>query len=151
MDQTCPHCGVRLSAPIDAFCPECRNALDEPPPELQPPTSAPEAATGAGEGAAQPESLPPPVVLLIGVGFLSLLGGLFLLSPAAFGEYANALIMAFGGVYCTLLGHRVVGKKAGVSREHDEWHRRWGGPFKVLGPLLVVGGLFLAVLGVTRP
>jgi hypothetical protein len=30
MDQ-CPHCGASLPAIDNAFCPECRNALDEPP------------------------------------------------------------------------------------------------------------------------
>jgi hypothetical protein len=28
---TCPHCGFRLPAVVDAFCPECREPLDEPP------------------------------------------------------------------------------------------------------------------------
>lgn len=31
MEATCPHCGSRLPAPGDAFCPQCRNAVDEPP------------------------------------------------------------------------------------------------------------------------
>ncbi len=31
MDQRCPHCGFRLPASVDAFCPECRERLDESP------------------------------------------------------------------------------------------------------------------------
>jgi hypothetical protein len=31
MSETCPHCGAELPATHDAFCPNCRNALDEPP------------------------------------------------------------------------------------------------------------------------
>jgi hypothetical protein len=31
MTQNCPHCGAKLPANGDAFCPECRNSLDEPP------------------------------------------------------------------------------------------------------------------------
>jgi hypothetical protein len=27
----CPHCGERLPMAVDAFCPSCGNALDEPP------------------------------------------------------------------------------------------------------------------------
>ena len=26
----CPHCGVKLPAVVDAFCPECRESLSEP-------------------------------------------------------------------------------------------------------------------------
>jgi hypothetical protein len=31
MSETCPHCGAEVSAGRDAFCPNCRNALNEPP------------------------------------------------------------------------------------------------------------------------
>lgn len=31
MNIKCPHCGTDLPANSDAFCPDCRNALDEPP------------------------------------------------------------------------------------------------------------------------
>src|SRR5262245_28594933 len=27
----CPHCGAALPAVVDAFCPECRRPLDDPP------------------------------------------------------------------------------------------------------------------------
>ena len=33
---SCPHCGTRLPAVVDAFCPECRNDLDEAPAPEQP-------------------------------------------------------------------------------------------------------------------
>jgi hypothetical protein len=32
MAERCPHCGTSLSGAGDAFCPECRQALDAPPP-----------------------------------------------------------------------------------------------------------------------
>lgn len=36
----CPHCGFRLPAVVDAFCPECREPLDErPTTPLAPPIS----------------------------------------------------------------------------------------------------------------
>jgi hypothetical protein len=28
---TCPHCGTRLPVSVDAFCPDCRQPLGEPP------------------------------------------------------------------------------------------------------------------------
>ena len=31
MNRMCPHCGALLPAVIDAFCPECREDLDEAP------------------------------------------------------------------------------------------------------------------------
>jgi hypothetical protein len=31
MAETCPHCGIKLPAMVDAFCPECRNDLAEAP------------------------------------------------------------------------------------------------------------------------
>ena len=31
MSKLCPHCGVVLPATVDAFCPECREDLDESP------------------------------------------------------------------------------------------------------------------------
>jgi hypothetical protein len=30
MSALCPHCGARLAAVADPFCPECRQPLDEP-------------------------------------------------------------------------------------------------------------------------
>jgi hypothetical protein len=31
MPETCQHCGATLPTVVDAFCPECRRPLDEPP------------------------------------------------------------------------------------------------------------------------
>jgi hypothetical protein len=33
MTEVCPHCGQTLPSVVDAFCPECRGSLDEPPPQ----------------------------------------------------------------------------------------------------------------------
>jgi hypothetical protein len=35
---SCPHCGAALPAVADAFCPECRNSLQEPTPTAGPET-----------------------------------------------------------------------------------------------------------------
>lgn len=34
MAQSCPHCGVKLPAVVDAFCPECRADLSLAPEEV---------------------------------------------------------------------------------------------------------------------
>ena len=60
--RACPHCGVALPAVVDAFCPECREPLGEPP--------EPRAATGAGApagGGASPRRVAWPKVA-IGLG-----------------------------------------------------------------------------------
>ena len=48
MPNTCPHCGFRLPIVVDAYCPECREDLSEPP------LSDDE---GAPAGLADPQSL----------------------------------------------------------------------------------------------
>jgi hypothetical protein len=42
MAGTCPHCGTKLPAMVDAFCPECRNDLGEAP-SSEPPARGPSA------------------------------------------------------------------------------------------------------------
>jgi len=59
------------------------------------------------------------------------------------GDLVNGAIPFFGGIYATLLGFRVLGKKPGANPKYDEWHNRFGGLLKVLGPFLVLFGLFL--------
>lgn len=55
-----------------------------------------------------------------------------------------------GGLYGTLLGFRVVGKKPFESLEYDRWHERFGPMFRVLGPLVILFGVFQLVLGLAR-
>ncbi len=50
----------------------------------------------------------------------------------------------FGGIYATLLGFRVVGKPPGESAKYDEWHARFGKLFRVLGPFVILFGVFQA-------
>ena len=52
------------------------------------------------------------------------------------------LIMFLGGVYATLLGYRILGKKEGVDEKWDAWYAKFGHHFKWLGPSL----MFCAVL-----
>ncbi len=49
MPQLCPHCGVSLPSAGDAFCPECRQALDEPAAELASPLEDREPSPGCSD------------------------------------------------------------------------------------------------------
>jgi hypothetical protein len=60
--------------------------------------------------------------------------------PNITGAIVDGAIPLLGGAYCTLLAFRVVGKKPGQDARYDDWHRRWGSKFRVLGPLLAVAG-----------
>src|SRR5207245_10187152 len=50
MTRSCPHCGAKVPAVGDAFCPECRNALDEAPANVPQP-ARPESQGPVGAGA----------------------------------------------------------------------------------------------------
>ena len=60
----------------------------------------------------------------------------------------SGLIAVFGGVYLTLMAHRVVPRKPKDPEKMELWHRKFGKMSKVLGPLLVGFGLleFFGVL-----
>jgi hypothetical protein len=55
------------------------------------------------------------------------------------GQMATIIEAGIGvliGLYASLLGHRVVGKKPGESPDYDKWHEAWGGTLKALGPVI---------------
>lgn len=60
------------------------------------------------------------------------------MNPQLIGLLVDGAIPIVAGLYCTLLGFRVVGKKAGESAKYDEWHARFGKALKIGGPLLIV-------------
>ena len=70
--------------------------------------------------------------------------------PEVIGELVNGAIPVLGGIYATLLGYRVVGKKPGVNAKYDEWHSCYGQLLKVLVPVLVVFGMFLWATGISH-
>jgi hypothetical protein len=70
--------------------------------------------------------------------------------PEVVGALVNGAIPFFGGIYATLLAYGVLGKKPGQSPRYDEWHRKYAGMLKVLGPLVTLFGVFLAVQGILR-
>ncbi len=57
----------------------------------------------------------------------------------------NAGIGVLIGVYVSLLGHRVIGKKPGVSPEYDKWHKDHGSLLRVLGPVIAVCSALVAL------
>lgn len=66
------------------------------------------------------------------------------MDPKLFAALVDGGIPFFGGLYITLLGFRVAGRKPGESPKYDDWHERHGGLLQVLGPLLMLFGAWLA-------
>ena len=91
---TCPHCGVTLPPVIDAFCPECRERLDEAP-ENQTQDGTPAIDRGQEDRAGWLR------LLFTGVGAMSLLLGLFALAR---GDWIEALYTGGGGLLIALGG-----------------------------------------------
>jgi hypothetical protein len=58
--------------------------------------------------------------------------------------------MAGAGLYATGMGFRWIGKKAGVSEPYDQWHSKFGGFLKIIGPMIVLIAVFLASINLTR-
>jgi hypothetical protein len=69
------------------------------------------------------------------------------MTPNMIAALVDGAIPLLGGIYCTLLGFRVVGKPPGASEEYDAWHRRFGTFFRVGGPFLILFGLFQMARG----
>jgi hypothetical protein len=67
------------------------------------------------------------------------------------GQLLNGAIPVLGGIYATLVGFRLIGKKPGVNTKYDDWHNRYGLLLKILGPLTVLFGMFLWVNGLEPP
>ena len=66
------------------------------------------------------------------------------------GALVDGAIPFAAGLYATLLGYRVLGKKPGESPQYDEWHRKHGGKFRVLGLLTLLTGLLYAMIRLLR-
>lgn len=45
------------------------------------------------------------------------------------------------GIYFTLLGHRIVGKKPGIDYKYDDWIEGKTSLFKTLGPIVIIFGV----------
>ena len=63
------------------------------------------------------------------------------MSAQMFGEVIPNGISILIGICVTLVGFRVFGKKPGVNEEADRWHAKTGKWLKLLGPVIVLGGL----------
>jgi hypothetical protein len=62
----------------------------------------------------------------------------------------EAAIPVGGGLYMTLLAHRIVSKRPGVSPDYDAKMNKWGGTLQICGPLTVVCGMLIAVAKLVR-
>jgi hypothetical protein len=64
------------------------------------------------------------------------------MSPKLIAALVDSGIPFCAGIYCTLLGYRIVGKKPGEDAKFDAWYARFGGFMKIGGPFLIVFGIF---------
>ena len=55
-------------------------------------------------------------------------------------------VTLFGGLWATLLGHRIVGKKLGEDAKWDAWYKRFGRHLKWLGPAVMVFAVILLLI-----
>jgi hypothetical protein len=58
----------------------------------------------------------------------------------------NAAIPFCVGIYCLLVGFRVVGGKPGVNPKYDQMLERFGIFFKIAGPVLMVLGVIYFIM-----
>lgn len=72
------------------------------------------------------------------------------MQPELVGALVDGAVPFFAGIYATLLGFRVVGKRPGANLKYDEWHHRFGRHARLVGPCLVSYGLFLWITGIAR-
>jgi hypothetical protein len=62
----------------------------------------------------------------------------------------NAAIPFFVGVYCLLVGFRIVGSKPGANPKYDQWHERFGVFLKIAGPVLMVLAVIYLAIDISR-
>jgi len=62
----------------------------------------------------------------------------------------NASITIAGGLYCWMLGTRKAGKAPGEDLRYDVWHERFGGPLRIMGPLIMAFGAIQVVIAFVR-
>ena len=62
----------------------------------------------------------------------------------------EAAVPVGGGLYMTLLAHRIVGKRPGVSPTYDSHMKKWSGVLQICGPLTIVCGILVAVAKLVR-
>jgi hypothetical protein len=63
------------------------------------------------------------------------------------GVLVNAAIPFLVGIFCLLVGFRVIGSKPGVDAKFDAMHARFGTFFKVAGPVLMIIAIVLLAMG----
>jgi hypothetical protein len=63
------------------------------------------------------------------------------------GALVNAAIPFLVGIYCLLVGFRIIGSKPGENPKFDAMHARFGTFFKIAGPVLMLIAVILLVTG----
>lgn len=114
MGSTCQHCGAKLPQIADAFCPECRGALDEAPAR----PAAPGEPVGAAGDAGPPTSVSGWPTWLVGAA-IGAVSGLLLAFFVLRGEELTG--RAVGSVVArAVLGATALGALIGAA---SDWRR----------------------------
>jgi hypothetical protein len=58
------------------------------------------------------------------------------------GRLVDAAIPFFVGIYCLLVGFRLVGSKPGTNPKYDQFHAQYGLVFKLIGVGLILLSVF---------
>jgi hypothetical protein len=72
------------------------------------------------------------------------------MSPHVIATLVEAVIPIGGGLYGTLLGLRVIGKKPGVDPNYDLRMNKVSGILQICGPLMIVFGIVMAAVNLAR-
>lgn len=59
-------------------------------------------------------------------------------------------ILVLIGIYATLLGHRIAGPRPGKNLKYDVWFEKNGVMFRLVGPLLIGGGLIMMAFQIAK-
>jgi len=53
----------------------------------------------------------------------------------------DGIIMILIGVYCALVGFKVISASKKQGPECDAWHKQWGLLLKIAGPVMIIAGI----------
>jgi hypothetical protein len=53
-------------------------------------------------------------------------------------KYVGDIIIMLIGLYCALIGFRVVSASKRQGAEYEEWYKKWGSKLKIIGPVLML-------------
>lgn len=58
----------------------------------------------------------------------------------------EGILLFLVGIYCTLIGFRVISASKKQGPEYDAWHKKWGLLLKIAGPIMIMAGIARSLL-----